>query len=108
MQKISKKTKEANQKNKFFEKCCVPDCPEIDITWQHSLIYRGKQIADIVVPLCRKHHLGNGLGSITKIGKLWSELWSITLHREWLLKNCPKYDWIQRKKYLENILKTWL
>ncbi len=108
MRGISKKVREENSNNKFFKTCCVPDCPETDITWQHSLKYKGRQLADIVVPLCRKHHLGNGLGSITREGSLWSELWSITLHREWLTKNCPKFDWIQRKNYLENILKKTL
>ena len=108
MQPISKKTKEKNQNDPFFKRCCVLGCDETDLTWQHPIIYKGRQEADIVIPLCRKHHLGNGLGSITKIGKWWSELWAITLHRDYLLKNCPKFDWIQRKHYLENLLKTWI
>jgi len=109
MRQPSKKTKEENSKNKFYESCCVPNCPNMNLEMHHPLSYGGnnKQIDDIVVPLCVPHHRGN-MGDITQKGKLWGELWAITMNRETLTKDYPKRDWIKRKHEIEYFLKNTL
>lgn len=102
---ISNEVKEENQNNPFFKTCCVIDCTNKDIEWHHPLQYAGRQITDIVVPLCVSHHRGEN-GTISLKGKNWGELWAITIHRKTLITDYPKYDWMRRKQYLQNVLKT--
>lgn len=106
---ISKKVREENSNDPFFKKCC--NCgSEQDIEWHHPLSYgkNNKQISDIVVPLCKKCHRGNGLGSIDPVARLWAELWAITRYRDILPIKYPKKNWFQRKRELEFKLKNSL
>ena len=104
MQKISQNQKEKNCKDIFFKKCCVEGCTNLDIEWHHPLIYAGRQIADIVVPLCKFHHRGN-MGTITREGKIYGEYYAITINAELLYNKYNKFDWRQRLKYLESQIK---
>lgn len=103
------KTREKNQNDPFFKQCCNPECGTTqNLTWHHPLFYgkNNQQISDIVVPLCKNCHQGNGLGSIFPKARLWAELWAITRYRDVLPVKYPKRDWLQRKKYLESKLKN--
>lgn len=93
----------------FMEVCCVPYCGGIDVEWNHAIIYGGRQLdkSYAIVPLCKYHHRGNN-GTIFREAKDWSILWAITRGRGQIEKDCPKENWFQIKKHLENKLKVTL
>lgn len=109
MRPISKPVKKELTKDKFMESCCVPGCPNKDIEYNHAIIYAGRQLdkAYAIVPVCKYHHRGNN-GTIFRIAKDWSTLWAITRGRGKIEKDCPKENWFQLKKHLENKLKATL
>jgi hypothetical protein len=64
------------------------------ITWEHAIIYAGKQVQEkwAIIPLCEYHHLGKGLDKQINI--------FIALSRATPeeLKKYPRVDWEQEKK----------
>lgn len=87
----------------WMKKCCY--CGKQPVEWNHALFYRNRQIQEVysIVPLCLEHHRGDN-GTIPKDARDWSELVAIARGREDLIKKYPKFDWKQRKKYLEQKL----
>lgn len=59
MQKIPNKLKQEILTDTFYKKCCLEN-EKCDgrITWEHTLIYAGKQINEkwAIIPLCEYHH----------------------------------------------------
>lgn len=65
MRRIPQKLKEEILKDSYYKKCARLNdgyC-EGRITWEHAIIYSGRQLNEkwAIIPLCWKHHLGNGL-----------------------------------------------
>lgn len=64
MRPIPPKLRLAMSKDPYYSKCCRADgnCSG-RITWEHAIIYNGKQVNEIwaIIPLCFYHHLGEGL-----------------------------------------------
>lgn len=73
------------------------------ITYEHSLIYAGKQVQEkeSIIPVCEKHHGVLSYQDVTSINKEVSQ-W-IALNRmvnKFYLY--PKSDWVTKLKYLNN------
>ncbi len=86
-----------------MKRCCIAD-DECDgkIEWHHCWIYRGRQISErfAILPVCHKHHMNNPKEVLEYI--------SLLRATEEELSRYPKYDWKQRKQYLESIIKDKL
>lgn len=84
------------QKLKFGIKCFI--CGK-EGEQHHPLMYAGRQIDEISIPLCKYHHRGNN-GTIWKDVKDKCEKQSIQNSMMYLKITYPKFDWEQRYKYL--------
>lgn len=80
MRTISLPVKNKILGDKFYEKC-ARDCKECRgrITWEHTLIYGGKQIDEAwaIIPLCEYHHAVNQFqdgGDLQKEINVWIAL----------------------------------
>lgn len=73
-------------------------------TMEHAWIYGGRQITDkwAIVRICYWAHLGKGLD---KRKNEWLALRHATPED---LKKYPGKNWVQIKKYLNKLSKTWL
>lgn len=73
-----------------------------DIQWHHALMYGGKRLQEsyAIQPLCYTCHMGNSMKP-TQYANAISELVAITMGLQHLLIKYSKFDWMQRKKYLE-------
>lgn len=79
-----------------------------NIEWHHSIIMNKQfNYPYCIQPLCKNCHRGYS-GSIDPYAKLVCELTAITLGLSDLRRKHPKFDWLQRKKWLENKLKNYL
>lgn len=107
MRPIPLKIRERLSKDKAMERCLVYNCGRTPVQWHHPLIYSGKQVNKwySIAPLCEKCHMGN-FGSITPVAKCLSELWCIKRGWEEIHTDLPKFNWKQRKIFLENKLKS--
>jgi hypothetical protein len=85
------------QKERFGKYCLICFKPA---NQHHPLIYSGRQIDEISVPLCKYHHQGNN-GDIFQEVKELTEYIAINSNLEYLKINYPKYDWQQRFIYLK-------
>ena len=88
---------------------CIACGSNQNIEFNHSLIVAGRQLNEeyCLQPLCVKCHRGN-FGTIDPYAKLISELTAITVGLQDLLEKYHKVDWVQRKKWLESRLKSYL
>lgn len=77
------------------------------ITWEHALIYAGKQVQEVwaILGLCDHHHLGSGLD------KEKNHALALAQATPEDLAKYPRSDWVQKKKYLlekySNFLTLW-
>lgn len=98
MRPISKKLKFEIQGDPYYDKCARAKEGGCDgrITWEHAFIYAGKQINEkwAIIPLCRYHHLGDGLD------KRKNQLIALQRATPEDLAKYPKTDWEQLKKSL--------
>lgn len=64
MNNIPKKLREEMAEDPYMKICAREnqDCSG-RITWEHAIIYAGRQIQErwAIIPLCEYHHLGKGL-----------------------------------------------
>lgn len=107
MRKISTPVKARILADRFYEKCARhgPEC-EGRITWEHTLIYAGKQIDEAwaIIPLCEYHHAVNryqDCGDLQKEVNVW-----IALNRatdEELEKYSKAVDYKLKRKKLNEI-----
>lgn len=61
---IPKKLREEMSNDPYYKVCARSNSEcKSRITWEHALMYAGKQIQEkwAIIPLCEFHHLGNGL-----------------------------------------------
>ena len=79
-----------------MSECCYPGCGSREVEYHHAVIYGGRQLNErwAILPLCHEHH-----GS--KEGRDWAELLAITRMTWEDREKYPKYDWLQRAKYLK-------
>ena len=77
------------------------------VEWQHSILYRGRQINELysIVGLCGVCHRGN-FGTIFKKSKDLCEMRSIENGLEHLKINYPRFPWEQHLKYLKSIYES--
>ena len=79
----------------FYKKCCRQDenC-DGRITWEHALMYAGRQIQKkwAIIPLCVYHHLGPGLN------KHLNQYIALERATAADLAEYPKKDWGGREK----------
>lgn len=64
MRPIPKKLKSELANEPYYKKCArASEQCQGRITWEHALIYAGKQVNErwAIIPLCVYHHLGVGL-----------------------------------------------
>lgn len=67
MNNIPKKVKDEILQDPFYRFCARAKEPDEicigRITWEHALLYGGKQVQEkfAIIPLCEYHHLGDGL-----------------------------------------------
>lgn len=104
MRKISPRVKAKILADRFYEKCARhgPECKG-RITWEHTLIYAGKQIDEAwaIIPLCAYHHEVDQFqdcGDLDKEINVWIALNRAT---ESELKTYSKaVDYIKKKQEL--------
>ena len=67
------------------------------VEWEHAWIYGGKQIQEVwaIVPVCTYHHRGAGLD------KDFNQYCSLKKATQTDLQKYDRFDWEQKKKYLE-------
>lgn len=73
------------------------------ITFEHVWIYAGRQIDEYwsILPICAKSHSVDEYqdgGIMNKEKNEWLSLWKV---QKGDLDNYPRFNWSQRKKYLE-------
>lgn len=65
MNNTPQKVKKKILADDYYRSCARADEEECDgrITWEHALMYAGKQVQEVwaIIPLCWFHHLGAGL-----------------------------------------------
>lgn len=103
MRPLSSTIRAKIDKDPFFLKCCFCGLKRQEVN--HALIYSGRQIEDYyaLTPLCTHCHRGNN-GTIWPEVKVHCELMAIVRGGKELLAKYPKYDWAQRKIFLERSL----
>lgn len=105
MTKIPEKVKLEILKNDFYKQCCMSFLSSCGgrITWEHSLIYGGKQVQEMgaIIPVCEKHHGVNKYQDVTSINKEISQWIALTRMQDKFYLY-PKSDWVQRLTYLNN------
>lgn len=81
MRKIPPKLREEMADDPYYGKCSFRALEHVTgpcggcITWEHSIIYAGKQLNEkwAIIPLCEKHHGVGAYQDITCINKELSE-----------------------------------
>ncbi len=95
MRPISSKLKAEILADPYYKTCCRKDknCNG-RITWEHALIYAGRQINEkwAIIPLCVYHHLGGGLD------KRLNERIAVSRATMGDLAKYSKRDWLVYKK----------
>lgn len=103
MRPISKKNKEAIDRDPYFKVCARrgPDC-DGRVTIEHAFIYAGQQIDELwaFLPLCAYHHAVDQYQDGGDLNKELNE--HLCLCRATLLDlaRYPRRDWAQRFVYL--------
>jgi len=107
MSVIPPKIKKELEKDPRMKKCLA--CGNTSVQWHHALQYSGKSIQETfaIQPLCPKCHMGNSMKP-TEYASIMSELVAITMGYKILIKKYPKFNWLQRKSYLEFKLKKYV
>ena len=103
MRPIPPKLKEQIANDPFMRDCIYrsPDAPNHNcrgrITWEHSFIYKGRQISEAwaIVPCCENHNSGV---KMVKASNQYRAI--IRADIDDLCKRMPNKDWRQIKKYL--------
>lgn len=105
MRPIPKNLRERLAKDRFMEKCVA--CGKVPVEWHHPIIYANKQANFwyTIIPLCTDCHRGQN-GEPTQYARCISELVAIKRGMAEIYKDMPRVDWYQRKRNLENKLKT--
>ena len=87
-------------KDPFMQKCCYTGETK-DITWEHCWIYSGRQINEkwAIVPLVKRY---NTNAMPIKI-KNWCRWVSLMRASKEDLAKYPKKNWLQEKRYLDNL-----
>ena len=101
---IPKKIRDPLSKDPRMKKCIA--CGSLNnIQWHHALDYSGRSMQETyaIQPLCEPCHMGNSMRP-TKYADAMSELVAITMGLSELQTKYPKFDWLQRKKYLERLI----
>lgn len=92
MRKIPQSLKNEILADPYYKQCARKDrhCKG-RITWEHALIYAGRQINEkwAIIPLCVYHHLGEGLD------KRLNERIAVSRATPEDLAKYPKRDWKQ-------------
>lgn len=111
MRRISDKVKQKILQDKFYTKCARhgSECKG-RITWEHTLIYAGKQIDEVwaIIPLCEYHHAVNTYqdsGDLRKEVNVW-----IALNRatdDDLIKYSKAVDYIKKREDLNKKYGTY-
>jgi hypothetical protein len=96
MRPIPKKLRDDMASDPYYETCARASeggCRG-RITWEHALIYAGRQINEkwAIIPLCVYHHLGEGLNKRT------NERIAVARATEEDLKKYPRKNWKQYQK----------
>lgn len=104
MQPIPPKVREQLEDSAWMKRCRYRDCPETRVEWNHALKYQGRKVQTwyALIPLCTEHHRGF-FGTIHNDVKLWCEWLAIMRGQKELDRDCPKWDWRQRKKWLDKM-----
>lgn len=96
MRPIPPKVKKQILEDPFYNTCCRPEKNECEgrVTWEHALIYAGKQVNELwaIIPLCVYHHLGRGLD------KHWNRQRALTRATAEDLAKYPKQTWKLEKE----------
>tara|TARA_R110000868_G_scaffold276331_1_gene535984 strand:+ start:490 stop:819 length:330 start_codon:yes stop_codon:yes gene_type:complete len=80
MRKIHAALREEMHNDQYYESCCRKNTEcQGRITWEHTLIYGGKQINEkwAIIPLCEYHHAVNKFqdgGDLRKEINVWIAL----------------------------------
>lgn len=82
------------------KECCLV-CGAKGVEVHHPLIYAGKKISDIFVPLCTECHRGDN-GTIWQYAREVSEMAAIESNIKYLKSNCGRLDWERKLSYLKN------
>jgi hypothetical protein len=111
MSKIPKELLKEILADPFYRRCCLfdSDCSG-RITFEHSLIYAGKQLQEkfAIIPLCEFHHsIGKHLdgGNMVKEKNEWVALSRAT--PEELQKYSKAIDLMRKLKYLQGKYGTY-
>ncbi len=103
MRKISDKIKKVINSDAFYHVCCLndqyPDECDGRVEQHHNLIYAGKQVDELwaILPVCKYHH------DKEKKKPYNDDLDRIMISRTTYQdrKKYPRYDWVQKSKYLK-------
>lgn len=77
------------------------------ITWEHTLIYAGKQVQEefAIIGLCEEHHLRAGMDKEKNQAIAFAQATVADLEKY------PKSDWLRRSQYLldkyDKLLPIW-
>jgi hypothetical protein len=91
MRPIPKKYRKLIDIDPFYDVCCCPGCHSRAVQLHHSLYYgsSGKQIAEVVVPVCIEHH-----DELSPRNKIWFQIVAIQKYTiKYLQINYPKRNW---------------
>jgi len=101
MRPIPKKLKDQLANDPWMKKCVV--CRSTPVTWNHAIIYSGRQLNTwyALVPLCANCHMGNSMKPKPDVQD-YCEWLAILRGGKELDNDCPKWNWRQRKKYLDS------
>jgi hypothetical protein len=91
------RTVSQKQKDKAGTRCFI--CGKLG-EQHHPLIYAGRQIDKITIPVCVYHHRGDS-GEIFRDVRLKAEFIVIHNNLEYLKTNYKKANWQQRYDYLK-------
>ena len=109
MRTIPKKIRDKLSESDWMKKCLWCGTQQ-NIEWEHSLLYKGSQINEVfsIQPLCRTCHRGYS-GTIKREIKDYSEFIAIVMGLPDLQRKYPKFNWSQRKEYLQSkVLKKYI
>ena len=98
---IPQKVKKRLNNDPWMNKCCY--CGKNPVEFHHTLLYSGRKIEKwyAITPLCEHCHRGNN-GTTFRDAKDYAEWQAIMRGGAELQKDYPKFDWVQRKKYLQS------
>ena len=110
MRAISKKVKDQILEDPFYIRCAraailKDHVCEGRITWEHALIYAGKQMDEVfaIIPLCALAHAVDFFqdrGILKKEIGVWIALNRMTPED---MARYPKRDWIRERDYLNSL-----